>query len=135
MLEIMEPIYNDILRFASQEKPNEACGILGGIDNRAWAFYPMANIAKSSTFYTMDFKEQSAVIKDLRVRDMNMIAIFHSHPHSPAYPSTKDTEMAFYPVIYLILSLQNEPDLRGFRINRKSNIIQKIKIKLIPGGE
>jgi proteasome lid subunit RPN8/RPN11 len=47
-----------------------------------------------------------------------MLAIYHSHTASPAYPSQTDINLATYPdAIYLILSLADgEAPLRGFRI-------------------
>ena len=48
-----------------------------------------------------------------------MLAIYHSHTASPAYPSQTDINLATYPdSIYLIVSLaEGEQPLRGFRID------------------
>lgn len=116
--------------FSQREKPNEACGILGGSENAATVFYPMTNTEKSSVRYLMDPGEQFDVIRNLRSIKKEMVAIFHSHPHSQAFPSNIDVEMAYYPVIYLILSLEAEPDLRGFTIDRKNGHIEEIMIKI-----
>lgn len=130
MFEIPEKIYKEIVDFARKEKPDEACGIIGGVEGRAVIFYPMINTEKSPESYLMAPEEQFSVMKDLRAKNLTMVAVFHSHPHSSAYPSKKDIEMAFYPVIYLILSLEHLPELRGFKIDRKSGAIQEIKIKI-----
>jgi len=47
------------------------------------------------------------------------VAIYHSHPTSPPYPSQTDLELAFYPeALYLIVSLvePRHPVVRAFRI-------------------
>ena len=130
MFKIPEKIYQEIVEFALKEKPNEACGILGGGENTAAGFYPMVNTEKSPVSYLMDPKEQFSVVKNLRTIKKDMAAIFHSHPHSRAFPSKKDVEMAFYNVTYLILSLKDRPELRGFRINRENGDIIEVKINI-----
>jgi proteasome lid subunit RPN8/RPN11 len=47
-----------------------------------------------------------------------LVAIYHSHTQSPAYPSQTDINLASYPdAIYLIVSLaEGEEPLRGFNI-------------------
>ena len=45
------------------------------------------------------------------------VAIYHSHPNSPAEPSQTDINLAFYPHWrYLIVSLADEPAVRAWRI-------------------
>ena len=48
-----------------------------------------------------------------------MVAIYHSHPGSPAYPSGKDVGLAFYPdSLYIIVGLcdKERPEVRAYRI-------------------
>lgn len=121
-LKIPKEIVDEIFKHALSGKPNEVCGILGGKNGVVKKIYKMTNTDNSPESYFMDPKEQFAVIKDLRNNNLDMIAIYHSHPHSPARPSKKDIEMAFYPdVVYLIVSLENkEPYLKGFCIVNKT---------------
>ena len=101
------------------EFPNEACGILSGKDNIVEKVYKMTNIDKSNVSYMMDPKEQFQVMKELRNTGKKMVAIYHSHPHSPAFPSAKDVTLAFYSdSIYLIVGLtdRERPEIRAFEI-------------------
>ncbi len=69
--------------------------------------------------YVMDPKEQLLAFKKMRESSMTLIGIYHSHPHSPAYPSATDVRLAFYAdVWYLIVSLEDRarPQVRAFRI-------------------
>ena len=71
--------------------------------NRAYA---MTNIEPSPVSYLMDPDEQLSVQKKMREQGEGMTAIYHSHPQSPAYPSAKDVNLAFYEdAFYLIVSL------------------------------
>lgn len=125
---------SDVLRLTSSQmdaitaharacKPEEACGILAG-DLRQDGIrvveqvFLMENSQHSNTFYLMDSQEQFQVFDEMQKRGLEPVAIFHSHPHSPAYPSGVDLDLAFYPdSLYLIVSLAgDEPEGRVFRI-------------------
>ena len=119
-LEIPKHIFSQMLAQAQEQAPIEACGILAGGDHRVERLYTMANTDESSDHFTMAPEEQFAVIKDIRSKGLEMLAIYHSHPASPARPSEEDIRLAFTPgVIYVIVSLQDssEPQIRGFTID------------------
>jgi proteasome lid subunit RPN8/RPN11 len=98
--------------------PNEACGILAGTGNRVTKVYPMQNAEPSPVSYFMDSTEQFRVMKELRKEGLSMLAIFHSHPQSPAYPSARDVRLAFYDAVYLIICLMNmeSPEIKAYTI-------------------
>ena len=67
----------------------------------------------------MDTQEQFWVFKNMRHNGLEVVAIYHSHPQTEAYPSPTDVKLAFYPEAYYILTslqdLQN-PVMRAFKI-------------------
>ncbi|ADU51217.1 Mov34/MPN/PAD-1 family protein [Thermaerobacter marianensis DSM 12885] len=107
-----------MLAHARAEAPLEACGIVGGRDGRPVTFYPARNADRSPVRYTVDPEDQLRIFTTMDERGEELWAIFHSHPHSPAYPSATDVRFAYYPeAYYLIASLAAEPPvLRAFRI-------------------
>ena len=119
MLKIPKIIHDRILEQARAEKPNECCGILAGRGETVEQLYPMTNSHHSPVTYMMDPKEQFAAFKDMRARDIDLLAIYHSHPHTAAYPSATDVRLAYYPeTAYLIISLQDPKNsvLNAYRI-------------------
>lgn len=60
-----------------------------------------------------------------------MLAIYHSHPDSEAFPSAKDVQLAFYPdSLYIIVSLvKKEPVVKAFSI--KEGDIKEILVKTL----
>ena len=99
--------------------PNEACGILSGAVDIATTFHAMANTEQSPVSYLMDPKEQFQAMKKIRLDREKMLAVYHSHVASQAYPSAKDVSFASYPQVhYVIVSLtdRNRPLARAFRI-------------------
>lgn len=81
---------------------------------------PMRNIAEGNRFYEIDPAQLIELeFHELPKDDSEILAIYHSHPESPAFPSRTDVELAFWPdAVYLICSLELEEDplIRGFRI-------------------
>lgn len=127
---IPQHIFNEMLAHCKAGYPNEACGILAGRNGEVSKIYRMANIENSPVTYMLDSREQFKVMKDMRENNLSMVAIFHSHPSSAAYPSAKDVSLAFYEeCVYIIVSLmEKEPIVKGFLI-REGNI-EEIKIIL-----
>jgi [CysO sulfur-carrier protein]-S-L-cysteine hydrolase len=108
-----------MLEHAREEAPNECCGILGGKDEAATTLYRATNAERSPLRYTLDPQDLYRItFREIPDKDEEMLAIYHSHTGSPAYPSQTDINLATYPdSLYLIVSLaEGEQPLRGFRI-------------------
>jgi [CysO sulfur-carrier protein]-S-L-cysteine hydrolase len=123
MLRIPRKLADAVIDHACEGLPLEVCGILGGAEGTVSALFRMTNTDKSNEHFMMDPKEQFAVIKELRTKGLEMLAIYHSHPESPARPSAEDIRLALTPnVSYVIVSLQetNNPVLKSFRITAGS---------------
>jgi proteasome lid subunit RPN8/RPN11 len=118
MLTISAQIRAAMIDHARKEFPLEACGILGGVDGVVSEQYAMANTDQSNEHFMMEPKEQFAVIKDLRSKEKQMLAVYHSHPETPARPSAEDIRLALTPdVSYVIVSLAGDtPDVKSYRI-------------------
>jgi proteasome lid subunit RPN8/RPN11 len=98
--------------------PDEGCGILAGRGAAVTRIYPMENIEPSPVSYRMDPQEQLSVMRSLRESALEMVAIYHSHPGSPAAPSPADIERAFYEhAAYVVVSFSGErPVVKAYRI-------------------
>jgi proteasome lid subunit RPN8/RPN11 len=111
--------------------PNEACGLLAGKGDTAEKIHKMTNIEKSNVSYMLDPEEQFRAMKEMRNNGHKMLAIYHSHPHSQAYPSPKDISLAFYSdPVYLIVGLtdKDRPEVRAFEILEGD--VREVQIKL-----
>ena len=120
MLRIPEEIYDDLIAHGREGFPLEVCGILGGTGDTVSAIYRMVNTDASNEHFMMEPREQFAVMKELRAMGLELLAIYHSHPESPARPSTEDIRLALTPnVSHVIVSLMepDKPVLKSFRIN------------------
>jgi proteasome lid subunit RPN8/RPN11 len=118
-MRIPRSIFDEMLEHAREEAPNECCGIIGGKDEEARTLYRATNAEQSPLRYTLDPNDLFRItFREIPERDEEMLAIYHSHTASPAYPSQTDINLATYPdAVYLILSLADgDAPLRGFRI-------------------
>lgn len=130
-LNIPNDIFKQMVEQAKAASPIEACGILAGKNGTAEKLYKMTNADQSNYHFTMVPEEQFKVVKDIRAAGLEMQAVYHSHPESPARPSAEDIRMAFTPnTIYVILSLQQEePVVKGFLIEDNSITEVPVKVK------
>jgi proteasome lid subunit RPN8/RPN11 len=130
-LEIPNNIFEQMLQHAKNKAPIEACGILAGGGGVVEKLYNLTNVDQSSDHFMMAPEEQFKVVKDIRSAGLEMLAIYHSHPETPARPSAEDIRLAFTPdVIYVIVSLQNiKPAVKGFLIEDDSVTEVPVKIR------
>ncbi len=131
-LEIPANIFEQMVAQAKVLAPIEACGILAGSDSKVEKLYKMTNVDNSSSHFMMEPKEQFAVVKDIRSAGLEMLAIYHSHPETPARPSAEDIRLALTPdVIYVILSLQNAktPVVKGLLI--EDGTVTEVPVKIM----
>jgi proteasome lid subunit RPN8/RPN11 len=135
VIELSRAIVDEIVEHARTEVPNEACGIIAGSDGRAEQLFRMRNSERSRVSYRFDGTEQLRVFREIEARGWELLAFYHSHPHSEAYPSptdrarahwrdpATDREVPAYPgTAYVIASLLSEggdegdgPVVRAFR--------------------
>lgn len=131
MIYVKREIIEKMIEEAKKGAPLEVCGILAGRENFVSFMYPMVNIEKSEVSFSLDPKEQLKVMKDIRNKGLEMLAIYHSHPSTEARPSAKDISLAFYPECsYIIISLKerDNPVLRSFKIREGEVKEEEIKI-------
>ena len=134
VLEIPEDMFGEMIVQAREAAPVEACGILAGKESSVEKFYKMTNIDNSNDHFMMSPQEQFNVVKDMRSAGLKMLAIYHSHPETPARPSQEDIRLALTPdVKYVILSLAevSEPNIRAFVI--EENIVMPMPLEIVKG--
>ncbi len=105
-LSIPAGIWEQIQAHAGHCAPEEACGLLAGLDGRVQKLYQITNSLHSTTHFQMDAQEQVQAFLDLERRGLELLAIYHSHPVGPSTPSPADlAEFAYPGVLYIILTL------------------------------
>jgi proteasome lid subunit RPN8/RPN11 len=133
MIQIPKPIYQKMINHAEREFPIECCGILSGKERIVQRIFELKNAEASDTRYSIFPQDQWKVFNGIEKEHMKMIAVYHSHPNTPPFPSETDVKLAFYPdVSSIIISLEDKkfPEIKAFRI-REGEICPE-EIEIIP---
>ena len=123
-LRIPPAVAEELLAHARSEVPNEACGILAGSlsDGAARAYHPARNADESPYVYTVHPEDLVRIVFGIEDAGDDLVAIFHSHTHTPAVPSPTDRRQAQYPDAFYVLATLSDPEadataaLRAWRI-------------------
>jgi proteasome lid subunit RPN8/RPN11 len=120
-----------IVAHARAGLPNEACGILAGLDGRVERFFPAEPDEPSPYYYRIESRDQIRIMNAIDEAGLDLLGIYHSHTSSPAYPSRTDAEQAFWPdAVYVIVSLAGaDPDVRGYRIHDMSITEEALRVE------
>lgn len=131
MIQIPKQIVDEIFEQGKKESPIEACGYLAGKDGLVYKKYEMKNVDGAHDHFTLDPKEQFAVMKDARSWGLKIVAVYHTHPETPARPSVEDINLAFDPnITYVIASLiEGGETLKAFSI--KAGEVTNLELEVI----
>jgi [CysO sulfur-carrier protein]-S-L-cysteine hydrolase len=145
VIELSRALVDEIVEHARAEAPNEACGIIAGRDGRPEHLYRMRNAEQSRVSYRFDGTEQLQVFREIEDRGWDLMAFYHSHPHTEAFPSptdrarahwrdpATDRQVAAYPgTAYVIASLLgdegDEPVVRAFRFEEGEPREEEVRV-------
>jgi [CysO sulfur-carrier protein]-S-L-cysteine hydrolase len=117
-VKIPQTLIDEMVAHAREDLPNECCGMVGGRDGEAETVIRVANSAASPLRYEMDPQEQYDALKAIEDAGGELLAIYHSHTKSAAYPSQTDVNqaVAWPEQVYLIVSLADPEaaDVKGY---------------------
>jgi proteasome lid subunit RPN8/RPN11 len=123
---------DEIIDHARREAPRECCGLIAGRGGRAERLFRLRNLAPGNTLYEVDpsqlYELEFRVLPDA---GHDVVAIYHSHPATKAYPSPTDRAQAFWPdAVYLICSLADPatPVIRGFRL--RDSLVDEVVVRV-----
>lgn len=107
--------WDQLIAHAREEAPNECCGYAQLDDGRVEAVFRGQNTRLSP--YGFDLDGPSLLAANALDEAGHGVAVYHSHPRSPAEPSEQDRNLAQYPHwIYLIVTLIGDGEVRAWRI-------------------
>jgi proteasome lid subunit RPN8/RPN11 len=117
-LEIHKGAVDAMVAHAREAAPRECCGLLIGSGARIDEALPARNIDPSPTRFLIDPDDHFAAIRTARADGRALVGVYHSHPSTPAIPSTSDlAEASYTEYAYVIVSLASDPpEVRLFRL-------------------
>ena len=131
--------FDAIYQRALAERPDEACGLIAGVDledgtREIRKVYLCTNTDHTNEHFTIDPKEQLQAIKDMRANGLKPLGNWHSHPETPSRPSEEDKRLANeskerYFIIYLaeegkpVLNAFHVETVDGEKVSRKEELV------------
>lgn len=138
---IRESDFKKIYEHALSVAPDEACGLIAGIDREDGVreikkVYILENIDHTNEHFSIDPRDQLRAVKDMRTEGLAPLGNWHSHPETPSRPSEEDKRLANDSrASYLILSLAEEgnPVLNAFHVEGEqgSKAVRKEELDII----
>jgi len=119
LVQVARRYYDEMITHALEDDSIECCGVLAGTGGGFLKLYRMTNVENSPYRFSWDPKELLPVWNDMEDNNWEHRAVYHSHTHSEAYPSSTDVRLAAWPeAYYMIVSLldKDNPNVRAFRI-------------------
>jgi proteasome lid subunit RPN8/RPN11 len=117
-MRISQALIDEMVAHAREDLPDECCGMVGGKDGEATVVHRVVNSAASPLRYEMDPQGQYNALKAIEDDGGELLAIYHSHTKSAAYPSQTDVNqaVAWPEQVYLIVSLadRDAPDVKAY---------------------
>jgi [CysO sulfur-carrier protein]-S-L-cysteine hydrolase len=117
-MRIAQELLDEIVAHAREEAPNECCGLMGGADGRATSVHRAENLYPSPLRFEVG--NPVPLLRAIEEAGEELVAIYHSHTRSAAYPSQTDVNMArgWPDPLWVICSLEapDAPVVRAFAI-------------------
>ncbi len=114
----------DLGRLAVLHHPQETCGLLVGrasdslVEVVQFASARNLNRERAHDRYLLDPEDFLRADREARREALEIVGIWHSHPDSPARPSSTDLRLAWAGYSYLIISTSGQAarDFRSWRL-------------------
>ena len=118
-MRIRQEALDRIVAHATEEKPNECCGLLLGSADLVSDAVRARNAHKSATKFQVEPADHFAAIRRARAAGLEVIGAYHSHPTGPSGPSETDRVRLNDPtMVHVIVSLAHGTrTVRAFRFS------------------
>ena len=130
---IPKRVLASMISHALESDPEECCGVLLGDDNGAEEARRLKNVHPQPVRrYEMPPMDLMRVESEAEARGRKIVAIYHSHTHTQAYPSQTDVNNAveswWTEPYYILISLveKTRPIVRAFRISDEGLVTETV---------
>ncbi len=128
---IPKRVLASMISHALESDPEECCGVLLGDDDGAEEARRLKNVhAQPIRRYEMPPMDLMRVESEAETRGRKIVAIYHSHTHTQAYPSQTDVTNAvqswWTEPYYVLVSLveKTRPVVRSYRISEDATVTE-----------
>ena len=118
-------MFEEMVSYCQKALPYEACGLLSGYQATGNTLWKMKNESHNLNRFYMSAGSIKHAFEHMEEKEEELSGIFHSHPSSPAVPSSFDIENNPYPdLAYIIVSFyKGKVDVGCFRIKSDGKVL------------
>ncbi len=125
--------YDQIVAHAKEVHPVEACGLLVGSKEAEKRIVSEVrrtpNVLDSMSRYEVSPEVQLQIFLEAEKRGLEVIGIYHSHPHWAAAPSDIDANLAAYPNVSYVIYSVSENSIASYVWNGATFLPEKLEIQ------
>lgn len=127
---IKKEVYDEMITYCQSALPNESCGLLSNINLIGSSIWRIKNESINPNRFYMPAESIKHAVENIEKKGEKLSGIFHSHPSTPAIPSSHDIKNNPYAnLAYLIVSFyKGKVDVGCFMMNGKTVIPLKLII-------
>lgn len=111
--------------------PEECCGLAAGKNGLVSEIIPIENVLHSPIAFRMEAATQIREMVRIEKDGLDVLAIFHSHPEGPDWPSPRDVKEHFYPDSSVIILSRNEQEWSSRCFDIFGHEINEIELKVL----
>ncbi|TPG69711.1 M67 family peptidase [Brevibacillus laterosporus] len=117
---ISKTLVSQLIVVAQKQLPYEFTALLGGHKNIITSFYPATSEVASTDTFLLSPSTFFQIMNQIKEQQESWLGVLHTHPLSPAVPSSLDIHGWHYPdLCYWILSFASKkPDLALYQIRQ-----------------
>jgi proteasome lid subunit RPN8/RPN11 len=123
----------EIINHSKEVYPLEACGMLVGfreLEKRiVFEVRTSRNVLNSSSSYEVDPEVELQVFIDAEKKSLEVVGMYHSHPHWTATPSSVDADLAFFEDVSYVIYSVSENSMASYVWNGRSFEPEEIEIR------
>jgi proteasome lid subunit RPN8/RPN11 len=98
-LRLSQDQVGQLIALAEEHAPKESCGLLAGLENTVNQIIPIANISDNPNEYFMDPQGLVSAFYWVDSLELEILGVYHSHPHTEPFPSDTDISRNLVPKI------------------------------------
>ncbi len=127
MLRVPQDCLEQTLRHLQAALPHEGVGLWVGKQGLVRQVWPLENVhANPQKRYEADPKALIELLRRIEREGQELLAIYHSHPTGPAWPSETDRSQAFWRVPYVIFDMQTG-EARAYRLPEGNEVAMQLE--------
>jgi proteasome lid subunit RPN8/RPN11 len=136
LLRVPAGLYREVLEHAAAELPAECCGLLAGTISQDGSVglvthrFALVNELASPTEFLSEPRSMFAAMKAMRAANVEVLAVYHSHPTGAPIPSRRDQERNYSEgVVNLIVGLATGvPEVRAWWLSADSYLEAQLEM-------